>query len=80
MSLNIFLLFVLVIVFQFGEDIAHDFAFLTHSYVKDVWPPEEVRNDKRHRDFETKPRRWMDEGDETDPSNAPSDEDGEDDD
>ena len=45
----------------------------------DAWPPPEVQNDKRHRDYETRPRRWMDEGDESDPSNAPSDADGEED-
>ena len=47
----------------------------------DAWPPPEVLNDKRHRDFETRPRRWMDEGDgsESDPSNAPSEGEGEED-
>lgn len=39
--------------------------------VFDAWPPPEVLADKRHRDFETKPREWMDEGDESDPENAP---------
>ena len=48
--------------------------------VFDAWPPPEVLNDKRHRDFETRPRRWMDEGDDTDPSNAPSDGEDEDED
>ena len=46
--------------------------------VFDAWPPPEVLNDKRHRDFETRPRRWLDDGSESDPSNAPSEE-GEDD-
>ena len=49
--------------------------------VFDAWPPPEVLRDKRHRDFETRPRRWFDEGDgsESDPSNAPSSDEGEDD-
>ena len=46
----------------------------------DAWPPPEVLNDKRHRDFETRPRRWQDEGFDSEPgSNAPSEGGGEED-
>ena len=39
--------------------------------VFDAWPPPEVLADKRHRDYESKPRQWMDDGDQSDPENAP---------
>ena len=39
----------------------------------DAWPGAEVLGDKPHRHWETKPREWMDEGDESNPEDAPED-------